>query len=175
MSAIHAMATLAGGCFWCMQPLFDPVPGVLATRVGYTGGHVENPNYELVSSGTTDHVEAVQVLFEPERVTYGTLLALYWQHIDPTTSNRQFCDVGPQFCPSIFYHDEDQHRIAREMLDEVKDKYPDQVIVTRVRPAGPFYPAEPYHQDYYRRYPENYAAYLRDCGRSLLPGAVPAS
>ena len=160
------VATFAGGCFWCMEPPFDKVDGVTATTSGYTGGHTVNPTYEQVSSGTTGHAESLQVTYDPARVSYEKLLEVYWHNIDPLARDRQFCDAGEQYRSAIFYHDEEQKRLAeasRQALEQSgRFKQP---IVTQIVPAGPFYPAEDYHQDYYKKNPIRYKFYRYGCGR----------
>jgi peptide-methionine (S)-S-oxide reductase len=159
-------ATFAGGCFWCMEHPFDQLPGVVSVTSGYTGGHKKNPTYEEVSAGGTGHAEAVQIVFDPEKVSYEKLLDVFWHNIDPTVRDRQFCDVGNQYRSAIFYHDEEQHRLAlqsREMLEKNKPfKGP---IVTEIVQAGEFYPAEGYHQHYYKKNPIRYKFYRFSCGR----------
>jgi peptide methionine sulfoxide reductase msrA/msrB len=162
-------ATFAGGCFWCMQPPYDKLKGVVSTRVGYTGGRVENPTYEQVSSGKTGHAEAVEILFDPSETTYEELLDVFWQNIDPTSLNRQFADVGTQYRTAVFYHDEEQKRLAlasREALEKSgKFKGP---IVTEILPAAEFYAAEDYHQEYYKKNPARYNAYKFGSGRETF-------
>jgi peptide-methionine (S)-S-oxide reductase len=159
-------ATFAGGCFWCMEPPFDKLEGVISVTSGYTGGHTKNPTYEEVSSGGTGHAEAVQVVFDPAKIGYKTLLDVYWRNVDPTTPNRQFCDVGTQYRSAIFTHDEAQKKLAedsRRALEEsgrLKGK-----VVTEIVPASVFYPAEEYHQKYYRKNPVRYKFYRYNCGR----------
>ncbi len=161
-----AVATFAGGCFWCMEPPFDDVDGVISTTSGYTGGKVANPTYEQVSDGGTGHAEAVQVRFVPRKVTYAQLLEIFWRNVDPITPNRQFCDGGSQYRSAIFYHDAEQRRLAlasRQAI--VESKRFDRPIVTEVVAAGAFYPAEDYHQDYYVKNPVRYKYYRWNCGR----------
>jgi peptide-methionine (S)-S-oxide reductase len=159
-------ATFAGGCFWCMEPPFDALQGVVSTTSGYIGGHTPNPTYEAVSSGKTGHTEAVQVVFDPAQVSYETLLEVFWHNIDPTTSNRQFCDVGSQYRAGIFYHDAEQKRLA-EASKKALEQSPQapQPIVTEITPASVFYEAEAYHQDYYQKNPIRYKFYRYSCGR----------
>ena len=159
-------ATFAGGCFWCMEPPFDKLDGVVSTTSGYIGGHVENPTYEEVSAGTTGHTEAVEVVYDPQKVTYAQLLDVFWRNIDPLTPNRQFCDRGSQYRAGIFYQDAKQERLARESkrLLEESGRF-DQPIVTEITEATQFYPAEDYHQDYYQRNPIRYRVYRFSCGR----------
>ncbi len=165
-AATLAKATFAGGCFWCMEPPFDKLHGVVATVSGFTGGHTKNPTYEAVSAGGTGHAEAVEVTYNPSEISYAKLLDVYWHNIDPTTRNRQFCDVGDQYRTAIFYHNEEQKRLAEQSkaaLDRSKP-FP-QAIVTEIVPAGVFTPAEEYHQDYYLKNPLRYRFYRYKCGR----------
>ena len=165
-SGDQAVATFAGGCFWCMESPFDDLPGVIATTSGYTGGRVENPSYEQVSYEDTGHAEAVQVLFDPARISYERLLEVFWHNIDPTALDAQFCDVGHQYRSEIFYHDEAQKSAAQASRAALeKDKPFPGAIVTRISAAGPFYPAENYHQDYYKKNPVRYHFYRSRCGR----------
>jgi peptide-methionine (S)-S-oxide reductase len=162
----HAIATFAGGCFWCMEPPYDKLPGVDATISGYTGGTVANPSYEQVSSGRTGHAEAVQVVYDPKKVTYEQLLDVFWHNVDPTVKDRQFCDGGTQYRTAIFYHDEAQRKAAeasKAALDKTKPFR--EPIVTQIVMAGPFYPAEDYHQDFYVKNPVRYNLYRTGCGR----------
>ena len=161
-----AKATFAGGCFWCVESDFDKVPGVIATTSGYTGGSVANPSYEQVSGKHTGHAEAVQVLYDPAKVSYETLLQKYWHSIDPTTKDRQFCDVGNPYRTAIFVHDAAQEAAAKASLLALEKNKPfKEPIVTTVETAGPFYPAEDYHQDYYIKNPVRYNYYRFACGR----------
>ena len=159
-------ATFAGGCFWCMEAPFDKLPGVVSVTSGYTGGTVKNPTYQQVSAGGTGHAEAVQVVYDPTRIGYDKLLDAYWHNTDPTVGDRQFCDVGSQYRPAIFYHGEEQRRLAvksKETLGKTKPfKEP---IVTEITAAGEFYPAEEYHQHYYKKNPIRYRYYRNGCGR----------
>jgi len=159
-----AFATFAGGCFWCMEPPYDKTEGVLATTSGYTGGETEDPTYEEVSAGKTGHAEAVRIEYDPEKVSYQTLLDLFWVNVDPTTPNRQFCDVGSQYRTAIFYHDAEQKRLAEASKERVEQEL-GRKVVTEIVPAGPFYPAEQYHQDYYEKNPIRYNFYRWNCGR----------
>jgi peptide-methionine (S)-S-oxide reductase len=165
-TAKAAKATFAGGCFWCMEPPFDELEGVIATTSGYLGGKKKNPTYEEVSAGGTGHTEAVQVLYDPAKVSYQKLLEVFWHNIDPTVADRQFCDRGNQYRTGIFFHDEEQKRLAlasKAALDKSKPfKEP---IVTEIVPAGTFYAAEDYHQDYYKKNPFRYNLYRTNCGR----------
>jgi len=159
-------ATFAGGCFWCMEHPFDQIPGVVSVTSGYTGGQKKNPTYEEVSAGGTGHAESVQIVYDPAKVTYGKLLEVFWHNIDPTAKDRQFCDSGHQYRSAIFYHNEEQRRLAlksKEMLEKNKPfKGP---IVTEIAPATGFYPAEEYHQHYYKKNPLRYRFYRFNCGR----------
>jgi len=162
----RAVATLAGGCFWCMEPPFDALEGVISTTSGYTGGHTKDPTYEEVSAGATGHAEAVQVVFDPKKVTYAKLLEVFWQNIDPLDQAGQFCDKGRQYRSAIFTHDDEQRRLAEQSKNALEDSrrfsWP---IVTEIAPASPFYHAEEYHQDYYRKNPVRYKFYRWGCGR----------
>jgi peptide-methionine (S)-S-oxide reductase len=160
------VATFAGGCFWCMEPPYDKLPGVTATISGYTGGKKVNPSYEEVSSGTTGHAEAVQVVYDPKKVSYQKLLEVFWVNIDPTVRDRQFCDSGTQYRTAIFYHNEEQRKAAEASRAALEKTKPfKQPIVTTIEMAGPFYPAEDYHQDYYVKNPVRYQFYRAGCGR----------
>ncbi len=162
----QAVATFAGGCFWCMEPPFDRLPGVSATISGYTGGTKANPTYQEVSSGGTGHAEAVQVIYDPKKVSYEKLLETYWVNVDPTVKDRQFCDSGTQYRTAIFYNDESQRKAAEASRAALEKSKPfKQPIVTQIVAAGPFYPAEDYHQDYYRKNPVRYQIYRSGCGR----------
>jgi peptide-methionine (S)-S-oxide reductase len=159
-----AKATFAGGCFWCMEPPFDKLDGVVSTTSGYTGGHTANPTYEQVSSGRTGHTEAVEVVYDPRKVTYAQLLEVFWRNIDPLTANAQFCDTGSQYRAGIFVHDEAQRRLAEETKRAVAQRL-EKPIVTEVVAASKFWPAEEYHQDYYKKNPFRYNLYRTNCGR----------
>src|SRR5438128_3765562 len=162
----HARATFAGGCFWCMQPPFEKLEGVVVTTVGYTGGHTRNPTYEEVSAGGTGHAESVEVLYDPAKVSYERLLDVFWHNVDPTVRDRQFCDTGHQYRTAIFYHDETQKRLAEQSKAALEKSKPfKEEIVTEVVPAGRFYPAEEYPQDYYKKNPVRYKFYRFNCGR----------
>jgi peptide-methionine (S)-S-oxide reductase len=165
-SPAPARATFAGGCFWCMEGPFDKLPGVISTTSGYTGGKVKNPTYEQVSTGRTGHAEAVQVIYDPKLVSYDKLLDVFWHNIDPTQRDGQFCDHGTQYRTAIFYHDEEQRRLgeaSRAALAKSKPFKGD--IVTQIVKAEEFYPAEEYHQDYYKKNPTRYKFYRAGCGR----------
>jgi peptide-methionine (S)-S-oxide reductase len=159
-----AKATFAGGCFWCMVPPFDRLDGVLSVTSGYTGGNVPNPDYEQVSTGKTGHAEAVEIVFDPARISYQQLLDIFWANIDPLTDEAQFCDAGNQYRTAIFYHDETQRQLAEatKEAEAAKLKAP---VVTEIVAAGPFYPAEDYHQDFYKKEREHYRLYRAACGR----------
>jgi len=161
-----AEATFAGGCFWCMEPPYDKLDGVISTTSGYTGGNLRNPTYKEVSAGGTGHTEAVRLVYDPEKVGYERLLELFWHNIDPLARDRQFCDVGSQYRSAIFYHDEEQRRLAEasrtalEISGRLKGP-----VVTQIAPVGEYWPAEEYHQDYYRKNPIRYKYYRNGCGR----------
>lgn len=159
-----AIATFAGGCFWCMEPPFDELQGVVSTTSGYTGGRTKDPTYEEVSSGSTGHAEAVQVRYDPKKVSYEKLLEVFWRNVDPLTANRQFCDGGSQYRSAIFYHHAEQQRLAENSKRALDARF-DRPIVTEIVPAGAFYPAEDYHQDYYKKNPVRYKVYRWNCGR----------
>lgn len=161
-----AKATFAGGCFWCVEADFDKVPGVIATVSGYTGGTLANPSYQQVAGKQTGHAEAVEVSYDPARVSYEKLLAYFWRHIDPTVKDRQFCDVGSPYRTAIFVHDAAQAQAARASRDALEKSKPfKEPVVTEIVMAGPFYAAEEYHQDYYRKNPLRYKYYRSTCGR----------
>lgn len=162
----YAVATFAGGCFWCMEGPYDSLPGVKETIVGYTGGHTSNPTYEQVSSGATGHAESVEVIYDPKRVSYEKLLEVFWVNIDPTTKDRQFCDAGTQYRSAIFYHDAAQRKAAEASRAALEKSKPfKEPIVTAIVQAGPFFRAEEYHQDFYRKNPVRYRLYRSGCGR----------
>jgi peptide-methionine (S)-S-oxide reductase len=161
-----AQATFAGGCFWCMEPPFDQLPGVISTTSGYTGGHKKNPTYQEVSAGGTGHAEAVQVIYDPKQVSYEKLLDVFWHNVDPTQQDGQFCDHGTQYRTAIFYHDEEQKQLAEAAKAKLQQHKPFKgEIVTEIVPAGEFYPAEEYHQDYATKNPIRYKFYRTGCGR----------
>jgi len=165
-TAATAKATFAGGCFWCMEEAMDKVPGVISTTSGYIGGTTKNPSYEQVSSGRTGYVEAVEVVYDPDKVSYQALLDAFWKNHDPTVTNRQFCDVGTQYRPAIFYQDEEQKRLAEASKAKIIQTKPfSQPVVTTIEKAGMFWPAEDYHQDYYKKNPARYKFYVTGCGR----------
>ena len=159
-------AIFAAGCFWCAEEAFEKVPGVVSAVSGYTDGKTRNPSYERVSSGATGHTEAVEVTFDPSKVSYEKLLDVFWVNHDPTYADRQFCDHGSQYRPGIFWHDEEQKRLAdasRAKYDKLKTFR--QPIVTPIVKASQFWPAEDYHQDYYKKNPARYKFYVTGCGR----------
>ena len=161
-----AAATFAGGCFWCLEEAFEKVPGVVSAVSGYTDGRMKNPSYEMVSSGTTGHTEAVEVKFDPAKTSYEKLLDAFWLNHDPTTIDRQFCDGGTQYRPGIYWHDEAQKRLAEASKAKYeKLKIFKQPMVTPIVKASQFWPAEEYHQDYYKKNPVRYKFYVNGCGR----------
>jgi len=161
-----AVATFAGGCFWCMEPPYDKLPGVISTTSGYMGGSLRNPTYEEVSSGTTGHAEVVQVLYDPSKVSYGKLVEVFWVNVDPTVKDRQFCDAGSQYRTAIFVHSPEQRKVAEASKAALEKSKPfKDPIVTPIVDAGEFWPAEDYHQDYYRKNPVRYTYYRTGCGR----------
>jgi peptide-methionine (S)-S-oxide reductase len=162
----RATATFAGGCFWCEETAFEGLDGVLSVKSGYTGGQTKNPTYEEVSSGSTGHAESVQVLFDLAKVSYGKLLEIFWHNIDPLQANGQFCDHGSQYRSAIFYTDDGQRREAEESKKRLEQEPRFQgKIVTQIVPASTFYPAEEYHQDFYKKNPVRYHEYRLGCGR----------
>lgn len=161
-----ATATFAGGCFWCVEEAFEKIPGVVSAVSGYIDGKTKNPSYEQVSSGLTGHTEAVEVKFDPAKASYEKLLEAFWFNHDPTYGDRQFCDHGSQYRPAIFYHDDGQKRLAEASRTKwEKDKPFKQRIVTPIVKASQFWPAEDYHQGYYKKNPVRYNFYVTGCGR----------
>jgi peptide-methionine (S)-S-oxide reductase len=161
-----AKATFAGGCFWCMEPPYDTLAGVVSTTSGYAGGTEKNPTYQQVSAGSTGHAEVVQVLYDPSKVSYSKLLEVFWQNIDPTVKDKQFCDWGKQYRTAIFYHDENQKKLAEESKAAIqKSGRLKDPIVTEIVPLKQFYPAEDYHQDFYKKNPVHYKTYRLGCRR----------
>ena len=161
-----AVATFAGGCFWCMEPPYDRIDGVLSTVSGYMGGDLENPTYKQVSSGRSGHIETVQITYDPGKVTYDTLLEVFWKNIDPTDPHGQFCDKGSQYRSAIFTHNTEQREKAEASKRRLQQSKPfDGDIVTEIIDATRFYPAEDYHQDYYMKNPLRYKYYRFGCGR----------
>ena len=162
----QASAIFAGGCFWCMEPPYDKLDGVISTTSGYTGGSVPNPTYEQVSAGGTGHAEAVRVVYDPAKLDYEQLLDVFWDNVDPTQVDGQFCDHGDQYRTAIFYLDGEQKQLAEQSLAELEKTKPfEGEIVTEIAPATVFYPAEDYHQDYYQKNPLRYKYYRWACGR----------
>ncbi len=157
-------ATFAGGCFWCMEPEFTGIEGVSKVVSGYTGGRVENPTYEEISFGNTGHVEAIQITYNPDKVTYQKLLDIFWSNVDPLDPNGQFCDKGEQYRAGIFYHTEQQQALAQVSLEEMIIKL-GKPVATFIREAVIFYPAEDYHQEYYIKNKTRYKIYRNGCGR----------
>lgn len=159
-------AVFAGGCFWCMEPVFDRTEGVISVTPGYTGGTTPNPSYQEVCAGDTGHAEAVRIVFDPERVGFRELLNIFWRNIDPTSRNRQFCDFGTQYRTAVFYTNAEQQRVAEESRSELaQSRRFERSIATEIVAAGEFYPAEEYHQQYYKKNPERYMMYHEACGR----------
>ena len=159
-------ATFAGGCFWCIEHPFDEIPGVVSVTSGYTGGQKKSPTYEEVSAGGTGHAESIQIVYDPSRVTYEKLLEVFWHNIDPTVKDRQFCDTGHQYRSAIFYQNEEQHRLALQSKALLEKSKPfKEPIVTEIVQATEFYPAEDYHQHYYKKNPIRYKFYRSRCGR----------
>ena len=162
----EAVATFAGGCFWCVESDFDHVPGVTRTISGYTGGMLLNPTYHQVSAGNSGHLEAVQIYFDPKKTSYKALLDVFWRSVDPTDAGGQFCDRGDNYVTAIFANSPEQKEIAEASRAALmKSGVLKQPIVTAIRTAGPFYPAEDYHQDYYKKNPLRYRFYRLSCGR----------
>jgi peptide-methionine (S)-S-oxide reductase len=157
-------ATFAGGCFWCMEPPFEKISGVASVTSGYTGGQKVNPSYEEVSAGGTGHAESVDIVYDPAKVTYAQLLDVFWHNVDPTQGDGQFCDHGHQYRTAIFYHDAEQKRLAEESKEKVQAKL-QKPVVTEIVAASRFYPAEEYHQDFYKKSPVRYYTYRAGCGR----------
>ncbi len=163
-----AVAVFAGGCFWCMEQPFDVLPGVITTVSGYTGGTVENPSYKEVSNGKTGHYEAVQITYDPALIGYEKLLDVFWKNIDPFDGEGQFCDQGEQYKAVIFYLDENQKQLAEISKTNIVKKFGENggnQVITAIKPAGKFFPAEDYHQDYYINNPKRYKFYRFTCGR----------
>jgi peptide methionine sulfoxide reductase msrA/msrB len=165
----HELATFAGGCFWCMVSPFEERPGIIRVVSGYTGGHKPNPTYEEVCEGTTGHYEAVQITFDPDVFPYEQLLDIYWRQIDPTDAEGQFHDRGPSYRPAIFYHNEEQKKLAEESKRKLEESgIFDKPIVVPILPASEFYPAEDYHQDYHKKNPLRYRLYRQGSGRDAF-------
>jgi peptide-methionine (S)-S-oxide reductase len=159
------VATFAGGCFWCTEADFDKVPGVISTTSGYTGGKTVSPTYQQVGSGTTGHTEAVEIVFDPSKVTYQQLLDVFWRNHDPLAKDRQFCDRGDMYRPGIFFHSEAQRQAAEASKKQVQSRFAPRIVHTEVTKAGAFYKAEDYHQDYHDKNPVRYKLYRFNCGR----------
>ncbi|MGI9470011.1 MAG: peptide-methionine (S)-S-oxide reductase MsrA [Rubripirellula sp.] len=166
-----AVATFAGGCFWCMEPPFDKMDGVVSTTSGYTGGRTGDPSYEQVKTGRTGHIESMQVKYDPTRVSFEQLVSLFWHNVDPTQANGQFCDNGNQYRTAIFFHDDTQRMVAEETKKSVANELGKR-IATEILKAETFYPAEDYHQDYYKKNPTKYKFYRWKCGRDARLAAV---
>jgi peptide-methionine (S)-S-oxide reductase len=161
-----AKATFAGGCFWCMEPPFDELDGVISTTSGYTGGNRRHPAYQQVASGQTTHAEAVEIVYDPSKISYAQLLEVFWMNVDPLTRDRQFCDGGAQYRTAIFFHGDEQARLARDTKQQLDDSGRfDRPVVTQIVEAGEFWAAEDYHQDYYLKNPIRYKFYRYGCGR----------
>lgn len=166
LAATTSKATFAGGCFWCMEGPFDVLPGVISTTSGYIGGTKKNPTYQEVSSGRTGHAEAVQIVFDPKKISYEKLLEVFWYNIDPTVKDRQFCDVGSQYRTGIFYHDDAQKKTAEASKAALQKSKPFKgELVTEITAAAEFTAAEDYHQDFYIKNPTRYKFYRAGCGR----------
>jgi peptide-methionine (S)-S-oxide reductase len=163
-AAGQAVATFAGGCFWCTEADFDKLKGVVATTSGYIGGKVPNPSYERVSAGGTGHAEAVEVIYDPQQVSYVQLLAFYWRTVDPTVKDRQFCDRGDQYRTAIFVRNAEERKLAEASKEKVAAQFK-QPIYTQIVDATPFYAAKDYHQDFYKKNPAKYKFYRWNCGR----------
>lgn len=160
-------ATFAGGCFWCMEPPFEDLEGVKSVVSGFSGGEKEDPAYREVATGMTDHTETVRITYDPEVVGYEKLLEIYWRSMDPTDDGGQFADRGSQYRPVIFYHDQEQKKLAEESRRELEENGPfDEPIVVPIEPAGKFWKAKEYHQNYYKKKPEEYKEYYRGSGRA---------
>jgi peptide methionine sulfoxide reductase msrA/msrB len=171
MSDEYLTATFAGGCFWCVESDFEKVEGVVRVISGYSGGRVENPTYEQVSAGGTGHVEAVQVIYDPNRISYNDLLDVFWRHVDPTDADGQFVDRGSQYRSVIFYHDDEQKRAAEESKQDLeRSRRFDRPVATEILPFSRFYEAEDYHQDYYKKNPLRYKYYRFSSGRDQFLG-----
>jgi len=167
-----ATAVFAGGCFWCVEADFEKLPGVLAAESGYTGGKTLNPTYHDVSAGGTGHTEAVKVTYDPAKVSYAVLLDYFWHHIDPTVKDKQFCDTGNQYRSAIYYKDEAQKALIEASKAAILTKGPLKEIQTEIAQEGVFYPAEEYHQDYYKKNPLRYKYYRFNCGRDARVAQV---
>ena len=166
---IHAQktekATFAAGCFWCTEEAFEKVPGVISAVSGYIGGTVKNPTYQQVSGGTTGHAEAVEIVYDPAKVTYAKLLDTFWHNIDPLAKDKQFCDTGNEYRTAIFYFDDEQKKLAEETKKKVEAKFAPKQVYTQIVQATEFYKAEDYHQDFYKKNEARYKFYRWNCGR----------
>jgi len=162
-----AIATFAGGCFWCVEEAFEKVPGVVTAVSGFIGGNVANPSYQLVMTKTTGHAEAVRVTYDPGKVSYAQLVDWFWRNIDPVDAKGQFCDKGSPYRSGIFYHDDEQKKVAEATKEalQASGRF-QQPIATEITAAGPFYEAEDYHQDYHKKNPNRYQFYKYGCGRA---------
>jgi peptide-methionine (S)-S-oxide reductase len=161
-----AKATFAGGCFWCMEEVYDKVPGIITTVSGFMGGQVKNPTYEQVTTGRTGHAEVVQVEYDPAKVSYARLLEVFWRNVDPTQKDGQFCDHGPHYRTAVFFHDDEQRKLAEASRAALqKDRPFKGEIVTEITRSAEFYPAEGYHQDFHLKNPTRYKFYKTGCGR----------
>lgn len=161
----QSFAIFAGGCFWCMQPVFNQLEAVQSTQVGYIGGSTKNPSYQDVIAGKTGHVEAIEISYDPKKISYQDLLEIFMRNIDPTVKNAQFCDVGTQYQTAIFYQDDSQKKQAQKVLSDIQNEKKFSSVYTKVIKAGVFYPAEDYHQNYYKKNPTRYKLYYEGCGR----------
>jgi peptide-methionine (S)-S-oxide reductase len=161
----QAIATFAGGCFWCVEADFDKVPGVISTISGYMGGKTANPTYKQVSAGGTGHAEVVQITYDPRKVTFAQLLDVFWRNIDPLVKDRQFCDSGDMYRSAVFYHDDEQKKLAEETRKTVEAKFKPRTVHTQIVKAGEFTVAEDYHQDFYKKNEARYNFYRWNCGR----------
>jgi peptide-methionine (S)-S-oxide reductase len=161
----QAIATFAGGCFWCMEKPFEQLDGVKSVTSGYTGGPEANPSYQQVSAGVTGHTEAIRIVYDPARITYARLVEVFWHNIDPTQANGQFCDRGTQYRTGIFVHDAAQRATAEASRAKLAGAKLPGPVITQISPAGPFFAAETYHQDYYKKNPSQYQRYRMGCGR----------
>lgn len=161
----YQVATLAGGCFWCMQADFQKLDGIYEVISGYAGGKEQNPSYKQVASGKTSHVEAIQIKFDPQQISFTKLLDYYWQNVDPFDARGQFCDKGAQYISVIFYHDSEQKSLSEQSKLNLQKQVPEHVIVTKVLPFTSFYAAEDYHQNYHKKNPIRYKFYRYNCGR----------
>lgn len=167
-----ATAIFAGGCFWCLEADYEKMPGVLGAESGYTGGKTVNPTYKQVSAGGTGHAEAVRITYDPAKVSYPQLVEYFWRHIDPTVKDRQFCDVGTQYRSGIYWQNEDERKVAEASRDELLKSGKFREIHTEIVAASAFYPAEEYHQGYYKKNPIRYALYRGGCGRDARVQAL---